>query len=208
MSFFRSPKSSVWGTTDQSWATRFPHYGGGERIEVPVVDFRDSLRRFGVPHYAKIDIEGADMLCLQALGEVEQRPAYLSLESEKREFEALEREFDALEALGYDRFALVEQGRIRRTSITTEDLRGKPIEHRFEWDASGPFGDDLQASWRDRASALSAYRRIFVLYRLFGDRSPLERTAAGRWIKRAASTLARRPLPGWYDTHACRGDRR
>jgi hypothetical protein len=36
-------------------------------IEVPVVNLSECLRTFGIPQYLKIDIEGMDAVCIEAL---------------------------------------------------------------------------------------------------------------------------------------------
>lgn len=39
--------------------------------------------QFGVPYYLKIDIEGADLICLDSLRSTGARPSYVSIESNK-----------------------------------------------------------------------------------------------------------------------------
>jgi FkbM family methyltransferase len=202
--FYRHPVLSVWGSVEEDWASRNTAPGETQELEVATVDFGACLRAYGVPYYMKVDIEGADRLCIEALRPFGDRPAYLSLESEKRDFRALEAEVDLLEALGYDRFAAVEQSSIPGSEILTEDLHGAPVRHRFEADSSGPFGDDLTTPWMDRRTLLERYRRIFRLYRVFGDRSLFERWGPAFWLRGRISRILRRPLPGWYDTHASR----
>ena len=204
VTFYRHPVLSVWGSVDEEWAARNAHLGEAEAVDVPTVDLGASLRELGVPHYMKIDIEGADRLCLEALRASRDRPAFLSIESDKTDYRALEAEVDLLEELGYDRFAAVEQSSVPGSEIVTEDLHGAPVRHRFHPDSSGPFGDDLAAPWVDRRTLLEQYRHIFRLYRLFGDHSLFERFGPAFWLRGQLSRIIRRPLPGWYDTHAAR----
>ena len=82
--FYVNP-NSVWGTTQQSWSERNERLGlkSSGVIEVPALDFADLLRKHGVPHYLKVDIEGADLLCLEALKGGDLRPRHISIESNK-----------------------------------------------------------------------------------------------------------------------------
>jgi FkbM family methyltransferase len=202
VTFHRHTERSGWGTIDVGWAERNALPGRTEAVEVPAVDFRACLQRYGMPHYLKVDIEGADRVCLEALRGFEGRPAYLSLEADRTDIVALGEELAMLEGLGYDRFATVQQKGLAGTELVTTDLRGQSVTHRFEEEASGPFGEDLSAPWRDGAATLRRYRRILVLQRTFGARSVFGRSAAGRRVTQALSKLLRTPLPGWYDTHA------
>jgi hypothetical protein len=171
---------------------------------VLTVDFVQAIREFGVPYYMKVDIEGADRSCLEALLEFESRPIYVSIESEKRDWSALEEEFDLLESLGYRQFAVCQQSGIGRHEIVCHTRTGDDLRIRFPEGCSGPFGDDLTEAWVDRAGALDRYREIFHHYKLLGDSSLLGRTRPGRVVRQTLSKLLRRPLPGWYDTHARR----
>jgi hypothetical protein len=194
---------SAWGTTETHRAERNAIMGESVPVTVPAVDFAACLREYGVPHYVKIDIEAADMLCLDALAEIEpdQRPRYASIEAESERWSGVVGQFDALERLGYTRFAIVQQGnvggRVRR--ITTRD--GRTIPYCYEMDSSGPFGEDLTAPWSDKREALRRYRRILpalVAAHAF-DQLP-----KGTEIRYVVASLVGRPLPGWYDIHAAR----
>ena len=179
----------------------------GPRVEltVPAVDFARCLREHGVPYYLKIDIEGSDMLCLEALLDVEpeQRPRYTSIEAGQRIWSGVQRQFDLLERLGYTRFAVVQQAMMRRRYRRITTREGRSIPYRFEMLSSGPFGDDLRSSWLDKRAALRRYRWIL----------PAERAACafdrlvpkGMLIRFLVGLpVGRAPLPGWFDIHAAR----
>lgn len=200
VTFYRHPISS-WGTTNGEWVQRNTVHGESNAVEVPAVDFSDALRKHGMPHYLKIDIEGSDRVCLQALRQFAARPAYVSLEAEKKRFQDLIAEFDLLEALGYTRFAVVQQAGIQAHPTTTTRIDGTRASYTFEADASGAFGADV-GPWVTRETALAIYRGIFRRYRLFGDDSLLRRTLLGRRVRAKVEQALGRPLPGWYDTHA------
>ena len=74
-------------------------------MEVDVVDFAGVIQEHGVPHFMKIDIEGCDMVCINALRSLAQRPDYVSVESDKTSFANIEREIEALTDLGLRLFS-------------------------------------------------------------------------------------------------------
>jgi FkbM family methyltransferase len=202
--FFVHPQQSVWGTTSEAWAIR---NAGGTRcvaVEVATVEFAQAIREFGVPYYMKIDIEGADRICLESLRQFRNRPRYMSIESEKADWQALEAEFDVLESLGYRRFAVCQQSGMSKRELDTRTRSGERFHHRFEEGSSGPFGEDIAEMWTDRAAAMRRYTSIFRRYRMFGDHSVFGRSRRGRVLRRALSVGLQRPMPGWYDTHASR----
>jgi FkbM family methyltransferase len=200
--FYRHPLST-WGTTSDEMVARNMMVATSEAVDVPAIHFADKLRETGMPSFMKIDIEGSDMLCLQALLEFEQRPQSVSIESHKSDWSRIKQEFALLDRLGYDRFAVVQQGDIPGKSIHTSKLDGASLAFRFEEDSSGAFGSDV-GPWLSRAAAIARYRRVFVAYRLIGAKSRLRQTRAGRKLHGWALRRFKRPLPGWYDTHAAR----
>ncbi len=207
VTFYRNTRASIWGTIEQDWADRNAARGfESEAIELPRIDMPALFARFGIPHYVKIDIEGADVLVLNALKEFPERPHYLSIEAEKVDFDELINEFDLLEQLGYTKFKVVQQQNIPGRTIRVRAIDGSPVEYTFKECASGPFGEDIPQPWLSRTEAIKLYEGIFARYRMFGDRTTyyrLPRVAKGV-ISTAykAATGYRGPLPGWFDTHA------
>lgn len=203
VTFYRNLDVSVWGTTHKPWADRNQQLGSRvAEITVPCVDFADALRRYGIPYYMKIDIEGGDFACLEALARFEQRPDFLSLESDKLSLERVEREIRTLESLGYHTFAAVQQGVVQHQAVPDPSLEGRSVQHRFTRGSSGLFGRDLQVRWMPAHDVLRRYREIYRNYRMFGDASFFGRNALARKLLRLVEKLSRRRIPGWYDTHA------
>jgi FkbM family methyltransferase len=200
--FFKHPVST-WGTTVEQIDARNAITAGSEIVDVPAVNFTSILRETGIPSFMKVDIEGADMLCLEALLQFEQRPQSVSMEGHKTDWSELEASFSLLEQIGYDRFAVIQQGGIIGRVLNTRTLDGKPLAFRFEQDASGGFGSEI-GPWTDRAAALARYKRVFLGYRLLGEESWLRSTKVGRRLHARARRYLKRPLPGWFDTHAAR----
>ncbi len=197
VTFFKNAKRSEWGTIDPQWAERNRSKGAtSTRTVVRASTLADVTLEFGVPYFVKIDIEGLDLVALRSLGAAPARPRYVSIESEKNSFAALEAEFAALRELGYDRFKVVAQHEVPRQRPPRPPLEGQYCEHVFERGASGLFGEEAPGEWVSAEAALEAYRPIFARYRLIGD--------AADWRTRILRPLARAVGigAGWYDTHA------
>lgn len=62
----------------------------------------------------KIDIEGNDKVCLRSMLKFEQRPDYVSIESEKVSFIRLEEELNLFTSLGFARFKAIQQASIAK----------------------------------------------------------------------------------------------
>jgi hypothetical protein len=84
-------------------------------VSVPTVVFSELLAEHGLPHYLKIDIEGNDRFCVEAL-RGSKVPQFISVESEctgdttvLSDEEAIAM-LDLLREVGYQRFKLVKQG--------------------------------------------------------------------------------------------------
>jgi FkbM family methyltransferase len=194
--FYKHP-NSLWGTTNERAAARDLVVLESEAVDVPAVKLADVIRHTGIPSFIKIDIEGSDTLCLEALLEFDSKPDFVSVES-SRERSALKAQFSLLEQLGYDRFVVVQQAQIAGREIVTQTLDRRSLSFRFAEDASGLFGSDV-GPWVERAAA---FRRVALAYGLFGYDSLLCKSKLGRAVRYQAERHLGRPLPGWYDTHA------
>ena len=204
--FYKNKDHSVWGTVSGDWANRNKDLGtASEIIEVSVVDFSRCLQKFGIPYYLKTDIEGMDMICLNSLNSFDERPSYVSIESDKVRYDKLTEEIDLLVRLGYTKFKAVQQLSIPDQQEPNPSKEGRHIGYQFEFGSSGLFGEDLPGEWKGRDQILREYRMIFVIYRLFGDYGILGESILGRVLKKLSSIILRRPIPGWYDTHAKHG---
>jgi FkbM family methyltransferase len=92
----------VWSSLTEELARRtgLP----ARRVEVPARRFRGLLEEYGVPYYLKVDIEGADHLCLRDLTPAN-APPYVSFEASEGKIEDL----FWLAHCGYSRFKLIDQ---------------------------------------------------------------------------------------------------
>jgi FkbM family methyltransferase len=208
--FYKNRDISVWGTVCQDWAERNEHLGAESSvIEVRAVDLSDALRKYGIPHYMKVDIEGSDVVCLKALSGFEERPTYVSLESDMKSLANVARELELLSDLGYTSFQAIEQSRIpKKQRPPLPAAEGKYVRHKFEEGSSGLFGAELGGGWKSKDKILRQYRIIFWGYDLVGVRGVMNNwhfPGAGlcRFItRRLIGLLTRGGVPGWYDTHA------
>jgi FkbM family methyltransferase len=200
--FYRNEDHPLWGSTCEDWAYRNEVMGTrNEIIEVKAIDFAECLEKYGIPFYLKADIVGSETICLRALLGFENKPDYLSIRSEKVIFRKLEEEFDLFEKLGYNVFKAVQQDYNKlEIPIVSED--NQETIYRFEEGSSGAFGEATEGDWKNRVQTIKDYRRIFTLYWLFGDYSYLIQTEKGKNFINRMESVVRRPLPGWYDTHA------
>ena len=127
-------------------------------VEVKCVTFDTILEKYGIPHYLKIDIEGAEPYCLQHLPPT-RLPHYVSIEAENLQCLVL------LQQLGYSEFKIVDQ---MRHNSCFPDFSNTTLFSRFAkqicWYAdrlqnrlgfvpfprgsSGPFGEETPGEWQ------------------------------------------------------------
>lgn len=96
---------SIWSSFDREIASRrgCAHHA----VEIETVPFDVVLEEYGVPHYCKIDIEGNDYMCLEAM-RPNLRPSYVSVELSRSPGEDPLR---ILQEVGYRRFKIIDQNR-------------------------------------------------------------------------------------------------
>lgn len=121
-----------WSSLDPAWAGRDGTLFA--EIEVRCVTLTDLFAEFGVPHYMKVDVEGADGAIVDQLCGVGALPRYVSVEDCRRGPEYVA----ALARAGYDRFHLVDQP--------------EPAPRRF--------GADLAGRWLDQPAFMALYHTM------------------------------------------------
>jgi FkbM family methyltransferase len=146
VTFYVNSADSGWGTTLASYAARGETLAGTiEKIEVETTTLTEIIREHGSPRYLKVDIEGADLLCLLNLFDAE-APPFVSIER-PRDFGEQMFAFELLRRLGYTRFQLVDQRKVPKQRHPT--LAFQPGD-------SGLFGDELPGeAWMGIAGALA-----------------------------------------------------
>jgi FkbM family methyltransferase len=162
MDFWICEANNHWNSFDRQISSRdgSPHH----RIQVPCQTFDAILKQQGVPFYLKIDIEGHDYLCVDALKTLSSPPAYLSVE-----LGVLDQFLESLAALGYTEFKCISQ-----FNYLPLQLPASPEQTKFEagdnshirrwrdWvfpqGASGPFGEDTFGLWLDAKELRRVHR--------------------------------------------------
>lgn len=205
--FALNSQRSIHGSISTKFIERGKSLGSGFNfVEVETVLFEDILREYGTPYYLKIDIEGMDMVCVEALHRVAQRPRYISLESAVTsavaEVEDGFSELAHLWMLGYRHFKYVDQAALEKFGNTLLQVEGPPMRYTYRKDSSGPFGEESPGEWCEIGSGLKQMRRLIYYQNALGS--------GGRHHKRAWSKVGRRlrryvkrlPCHSWYDLHA------
>ncbi len=156
LKFFINKDISEWSSFDREIASRGHDV---EEIDVDVVAPGLLLESFGVPHYAKIDIEGLDDVAVEALIRNSIKPKYISFENGTLSV------FERLVTAGYCRFKLVNQSKVENQSGKELSGEGMPITYEFQFGSSGPFGKDLGEDWlnaEDMREMLCIHHQTFT----------------------------------------------
>jgi len=200
--FYINDKHDDWGTISKEFAQRNERFGSSNAVvKVRCTTFANILRETAIPYYLKIDVEGADTLCLQELLAVAEKPKYLSIEAGLTSFEETFNELSLLWQLGYREFKIVNQALNERVRCPNPPLEGVYVDYRFDGLCSGPFGEEAPGKWMKIEETVSKYRRLLLEQRYFGGDGKLHQTAFHRLYER----LKRAPA-GWYDFHAKLGN--
>ena len=161
--------------------------------EVMTTTIAELFARFGVPHYLKVDIEGADAIALEQLSKQLAKPSFVSIEDPDGSLIPL------LIASGYDRFQFSNQGLLPHGKTQRRSREGRPAI--FSGNCSGRFGHDLPRSrWvgagrlTEQIAAWHAIKdRRFVSLKTYALRKWGKMTNRG-WLYSG----------GWLDIHATR----
>lgn len=112
INFFIS-QNTLWNSTNGAVASRQGNKTLKKKVRSKRLD--DLFREYGTPFYCKIDIEGNDIIALRTIEYSDEKPPYISVETEclgENETIAIGKELETLERLhqlGYRRFKLVDQ---------------------------------------------------------------------------------------------------
>jgi len=190
VTFYVNRMNSKWSSIHLDWARRGSK--GYDAVTVPGCRLQDIVAEHGVPRYLKIDIEGADKVALESIWAFPARPRFVSVEGGGEGFLTL------MTALGYDRFAAVNQAQVPALAQPATPREGRAAAHVFPMGASGPFGREVQAPWMTLEEA-RAERAAFV-----ARIAELEARHQGdpEAVRRGREELGL----GWYDMHAARAE--
>lgn len=199
-SFFVSEGNrGVWSSLDPALASRGDL--GTHTITVQARSLRSLVEEYGVPFYLKVDIEGAEHLCLRDI-DPSDAPAYVSFEAHEGRLQNV----FLLAQAGYTRFKLIEQitfkqvmpPRMHSAALATATLSRLAKEQlrripglvpavrllRREPDptlgtfgmSSGPMAEETDGPWRSAEEVAHA------------------------WLYHVRETIT----SNWYDVHAAR----
>jgi FkbM family methyltransferase len=196
------PTAKSWGSISEKFKERNATLGlVPEEVEVEAVTFDDVLREFGLPYYLKVDIEGLDLVCIEALHRFSERPRYVSLETSATtgasSVDDAFAELAQLWVLGYRGFKYVEQNSLRKLNGTLLRSEGSPITYAHQDGSSGPFGEETPGSWQGIDEAAQQMRKLVRHQNRFGLGGRSSHRLSSRIIKRL-----RRMRHFWYDLHA------
>lgn len=122
------------------------------KITVRAMNVSTLVEKYGVPYYAKIDVEGYDDVILASFVSAGIKPPYLSAESHKIGVFAL-----LSEALSYTSFKLVDGrsvGSVYKRALFRSPVLEKTVAYSFPNHSAGPFGNDVFGEWMDKATLL------------------------------------------------------
>jgi FkbM family methyltransferase len=200
--FYINDDKDDWGTTSREFVERNEALGTTHRaVEVPGVPLAKIIRECGVPYYAKIDIEGADLLCLRAFLDFDDKPKYLSIESSLIDYESVFGELSHMWVLGYREFKIVNQALNESVECPNPALEGVYVDQAFDGHMSGPFGEEAPGQWQGIDATLKRYRKILADTERFGAMGKYYNTwimEIDNWLRK----LTNREPTGWYDIHA------
>ena len=196
---------SVWSSLSNEFVERNLAAGTTYRhMDVDGIQFEDVLEEVGIPYFLKIDIEGHDMLCVEALHRFPERPDYISVESNVSVNDApFDRVFDELAqlwTLGYRAFKYLDQSANTSRRCPNPPREGAYVDARFNEASSGPFGEETPQRWLSIDQALRHARQLRWRHRLTGPGGRWSHAMPSRTYRVVSSLLGR--SPAWYDLHA------
>jgi FkbM family methyltransferase len=180
-----------WSSFDREFASRdgCAHHA----VRIHTVPFDKLLEEHGIPFYCKIDIEGNDELCLQAM-RPGLCPPYLSMELSRR---SSTEPLAVLRELGYQRFKVIDQTRF--CSV-------QPRIHRI-LQARSPVGPVTR-----RLNRIARSRQSHAGWRFpLGSSGAIGPATPGRWLDLESvrdvcswveDHMQRTGLSEWFDLHA------
>lgn len=152
-------------------------------VEVPGLSMQALIAEHGVPHFIKVDIEGADRFAVLPLTP-ESRPAFLSFEIGHDADELLSHTI----ALGYRRFKVINQNSFREIA-NLDTWRDRGVRKLFHLLG---YADPRRV------------RRAGRYFKVDHSSGPVPWHSDGHWrsAQSVQSLLKSTELPGWNDIHA------
>lgn len=201
--FYANPGAREWGTTSPRLVERNAlRNKPSVPVEVDCITFDQVLSKYGIPYYLKIDIEGADMLCVKALQAFKNRPKYVSIEIEDRSVETALEPLHALYKLGYRHFKLVDQALNPYVQCPIPALEGKEVEAKFSYAMTGPFGEESPNDWQPFSVIAKRLKRVVIQQNIMVPERHLYKFFPLRWVLGTYRRILGYRNLSWYDLHA------
>lgn len=198
VSFYENQTKAVWNTMDKDWVKRNEKFGTiSIETKVKTITLSKLIKNEGIPYYIKIDIEGMDSVAIQSLQSIDERPVFLSAEADFTSWNKLFNQLKLLRNLGYNRFKIIDQGKIHYQKCPRPAIEGEDVEHLFKSGSSGLFGEELPGNWLSFNHAVIVYYFLWINFSFLTSSFFLIRIVR-RMLKKAR--LLRKKT--WYDTHA------
>ncbi len=156
--FYRNHRLTDWSSFDKDLGGR--NGTSYDVIDVPCISTQSLFEKYGIPFYFKVDIEGYDWVCVNALDKDLGLPKYFSCEGSEMSL------LDTLYKKGYSKFKLINQAnnfepininqerkqyfpkyRIIMNGIKLRLQKVIPIKHFYG--SAGPFAEDTKGEWLD-----------------------------------------------------------
>jgi FkbM family methyltransferase len=202
VSFYINEKNSVWGTINPEWAKRNKARGfRSHQVTIESITIKDVIQQYGVPHYMKIDIEGADTLCLKGLEDLTEKPKYISVESSATSIKDTFEQLKLLKKLGYTKYKIVPQHNIEEQRCPNPAREGEYVDHQIEPGSSGLFGEETPGEWWSLGRIRLMYIWIHFECGMMGPNNGVFRNIKNRKVKKLLKYVFKN-WNGWYDTHA------
>lgn len=116
-----------------------------DEVVLPALPIIDLVRKYGDPHYIKIDIEGCDAKILRSLFNEGVTPPFISAEAHSAEIFAL-----LVSCGGYSAFKLVDGGSVAKQyarRLIFQSTTRDQVPYSFPYHSAGPYGDDIDGKW-------------------------------------------------------------
>ncbi|MFN6539324.1 MAG: FkbM family methyltransferase [Nostoc sp. EkiNYC01] len=199
VTFYTNSNQTFWGTTslDRVKKTEITFSTPFVETTVEGCRFEKILEKFGIPYYLKVDIEGTEILCVQALRQFASKPKFISIESTKTSWNALLNEFAVFKELGYQKFKAINQAEVPKQVCPSPAQEGQYVPYEFEYGASGLFGEETPGHWLSEREIINVYKGIFLNSRILGVNGIVSKLPGGRTLLEKLNI--KEP---WYDTHA------
>ena len=217
-------------STREGWGSLDPARAGGSlgadvrSVEVRADTFDNLMKDYPTPYFVKIDIEGADAMCVEGLCRMGDVPRFVSFEADLAEPATCTALIDRLSSVGYRRFKVINQA-LNPTLVPPNPPReGTYVPAAFTHEMSGLFGLESPGEWCDAAAtvenlqASARQQRIRTEYaatgrvwgiplgRAHGHVQKLYNTRPVKAARAAYASARGQELGGWFDVHACLDD--